>query len=64
MPRFVPRLGLFITWEGMQVDDSDKSHADNWVPLTIVENDIKSSFTHMPVVATLAWQREEYRPNR
>jgi hypothetical protein len=63
-PGFLQRLGLLDTWEGIQEDDSDMPHADNWVPITIVENDIESSFTHMQDVATFASQWEEYRYKR
>lgn len=63
-PGFLQRLGLIDTWEGIQEDDSDWLHADNWVPITIVENDIESSFTHIQDMATFASQWEEYRYKR
>lgn len=63
-PKFLQHLGLFDTWEGIQEDDSGMSHADNWIPITIVENDIESSVTHMQDVATFATQWKEYRYSR
>lgn len=63
-PGFLRRLGLLDTWQGFQKDDSDISYADNWVPITIMEEDIVSSLTHTQDAATLASRWEEYRYNR
>jgi hypothetical protein len=62
-PAFLQRLGLFDTHEGIQ-DVVGGSSAENFVPRTIVEKDIESSFAHTQDVATLVSQWEAYRSNR
>lgn len=63
-PGFLQRLGLLDTWEGIQEDNSDMVSADIWVPITIVEDDMLTSFAHTQDAETFASQWEEYRYNR